>query len=44
MDQINLQIAIYGNLRSETARRLGAPLVAVMKAYVQQLIREIGGQ
>jgi len=44
VDQINLQIAVYDNLRSETARRLGAPLVAFMKAYVKQLTREVGTQ
>ena len=44
MDQINLQIAIYDNLRSDTARQLGTPLVAFTRAYVEQLIREVGSQ
>ena len=44
VDQINLQIAIYDNLGSATARRLGAPLAAFMKAYVRQLTREVDSQ
>jgi len=42
IDQVNLQIAIYDNLRSETARRFGQPLVATMRAFVEQLAAEVG--
>jgi putative nucleotidyltransferase with HDIG domain len=41
VDQVNFQISNYGNLRTETAKRIAAPLVALMKAYMMQLESEI---
>ncbi len=41
IDQVNFQISFYGDLRTETAKQLGRPLVAFMKAYVLQLEIEI---
>ncbi len=41
LDQVNYQISYYDNLRTETARRLAAPLVAYTKRFVLQLEREI---
>ena len=41
LDQINFQISLYGELHTETARRIGKPLVEFMKAYVAQLDAEI---
>ncbi len=43
-DQINMQISLHGNLRTETARRIAAPLVAYMRAYLEQLELEVGGE
>jgi hypothetical protein len=42
-DQINMQLSLYGNLRTETAKKTAEPLVAYMRAYLEQLEREIGG-
>jgi hypothetical protein len=41
VDQVNFQISNFGNLRTETAKRIAAPLVAFMKAYMIQLESEI---
>ena len=41
IDQVNFQISFYGELHTETAKQLGRPLVAFMKAYVRQLEVEI---
>ena len=43
VDQLNFQISCYGNLSTETARRLARPLVEFMKAFVVQLESEING-
>jgi uncharacterized protein len=43
VDQINFQISFYDELHTATARRLGKPLVAVMRAFVHQLAAEITG-
>jgi len=40
-DQINFQIACYDNLRTATARQIGAPLVAWMRVFLIQLEREV---
>jgi uncharacterized protein len=42
-DQINMQISLYGNLRTEAARQIAEPLVAYMRAYLEQLDHEITG-
>ena len=41
IDQINFQISFYGELRTETARQVGKPLVEFMRTYVTQLDSEI---
>jgi uncharacterized protein len=41
VDQVNFQISNYGNLRTDTAKRIAGPLVAFMRAYVTQLEAEI---
>ena len=41
IDQINLQIHYYGNLSTETAKRIGGPLERYMKDFVIQLESEI---
>lgn len=41
VDQLNFQISFYDELRTETAKRIGKPLVGVMKAFVLQLDSEI---
>ncbi len=41
IDQVNFQISFYGELHTETAKRMGQPLVEFMKAYVNQLDSEI---
>ena len=41
VDQINFQISLGGDLRTETARRMGEPLVAYMRAFVIQLSAEV---
>ncbi|MBN1400547.1 MAG: hypothetical protein JXA74_06900 [Anaerolineae bacterium] len=41
VDQVNFQISLYGELHTSTARRLGQPLVAFMRAYVLQLEAEV---
>ena len=41
VDQINFQISFYGDLHTETAKRLGKPLVDFMEAYLVQLDAEI---
>ena len=43
VDQVNFQISCYGNLNTETARRLARPLVEFMKVFVIQLESEING-
>jgi uncharacterized protein len=42
VDQINFQASCHDNLRTETARRLAAPLVAYMRGFLIQLESEIG--
>jgi uncharacterized protein len=42
VDQINFQASCYGNLRTETARRVAAPLVEYMRGFLIQLEAEIG--
>jgi uncharacterized protein len=39
--QINFQASCYGNLRTETARRIGKPLAAYMRGFLIQLESEI---
>ncbi len=41
IDQVNFQISFYGDLHTETARQLGAPLVAYMRTYVEHLDAEV---
>jgi HD domain-containing protein len=41
VDQIHFQISLGGDLRTATAQRLGAPLVAYMRAFVVQLAAEV---
>lgn len=41
VDQLNFQITFYEELHTDTARRLGKPLVEFTKAYVLQLDAEI---
>jgi uncharacterized protein len=41
LDQVNFQISFFGELRTETAKRIAEPLVQFMKAYVLQLETEI---
>lgn len=41
VDQMNFQISFFGDLRTATAKRIGEPLVAFMRAYVIQLESEI---
>jgi uncharacterized protein len=41
VDQVNFQISFYDELATETARQLGEPLVALMRAYVMQLESEV---
>jgi uncharacterized protein len=41
IDQVNFQISFFGELCTNTAKRLGKPLVEFMKAYVIQLDSEI---
>jgi uncharacterized protein len=41
IDQINFQISFYSDLHTETAKRLGKPLVDFMRAYVLQLEAEV---
>jgi uncharacterized protein len=41
-DQVNFQISFYGQIHTETARRIAQPLVEFMQAYVLQLDSEIG--
>ena len=41
IDQINLQIHYYGSLATETAKRIGNPLVRYMKDFITQLESEI---
>ena len=41
IDQVNFQTSFYDELHTTTARRLGQPLVAFMRAYVIQLEAEI---
>jgi uncharacterized protein len=41
VDQINFQISFFGELKTETARRLAKPLVDFMRLYLVQLDAEI---
>jgi uncharacterized protein len=41
MDQINLQISIYDELHTATARSMATPLVAFMKGFVVELEKQI---
>jgi HD superfamily phosphodiesterase len=41
VDQINFQISCYDNLETETAKKLGRPLMDYMRNYVAQLDVEI---
>jgi putative nucleotidyltransferase with HDIG domain len=41
VDQINFQASCYDNLRTETARRIAAPLVAYMREFLIQLESEV---
>jgi hypothetical protein len=41
VDQLNFQISFYGDLKTETARRLGKPLVEFMRSFMMQLDSEI---
>jgi uncharacterized protein len=41
VDQINFQASCYDNLRTETARRVAAPLVRYMRGFLIQLESEI---
>jgi hypothetical protein len=41
VDQVNFQISLGGDLRTATAQRFGAPLVAYMRAFVLQLSAEV---
>jgi uncharacterized protein len=43
VDQINFQASCAGNLRTETAKRIAAPLVEYMRGFLIQLECEIGG-
>ena len=40
VDQINFQISCYDNLTTDSAKRLGRPLVTVMREFILQLERE----
>jgi uncharacterized protein len=40
VDQVNFQISFYGELHTETAKRIGKPLVELMQTYVIQLESE----
>ena len=42
VDQINFQASCHGNLRTETAKQIAAPLVAFMRAFLVQLDSEVG--
>jgi len=42
VDQINFQASCHGNLKTEAARRIAAPLVAFMRSFLIQLESEIG--
>ena len=41
IDQVRFQISFSGDLRTETAKRIGLPMVEFMRAYVVQLESEI---
>jgi HD superfamily phosphodiesterase len=41
MDQLNFQISCYDNLNTATARHIAQPLVAFMRAFLNQLASEI---
>jgi len=43
VDQINFQASCAGNLQTETAMRIAAPLVEYMRGFLSQLECEIGG-
>lgn len=44
MDQVNLQLSLYDDLTTETARRIAEPLVEFMRTYVVQLEAEINAR
>jgi uncharacterized protein len=41
VDQINFQISCFDNINTATAKRLALPLVAYMRAFIEQLEAEI---
>jgi hypothetical protein len=41
MDQINFQMSCYDNLNTETARQIASPLIAFMRAFVEQFTAEV---
>jgi len=41
VDQVNFQIGLYDNLSTQTAQRLGKPLVDFMQAFLLQLESEV---
>jgi putative nucleotidyltransferase with HDIG domain len=41
VDQINFQISLHENLQTASARRAAMPLVAYMRAFLDQLAREV---
>lgn len=41
VDQVNFQICLYENLRTETARKLAGPLVQYMRDFILQLEQEV---
>lgn len=43
MDQINLQIAVFDDLHTVTARQIAGPRVEFMRAFAGQLVEEIAG-
>jgi HD superfamily phosphodiesterase len=44
IDQVNFQISFYDNLNTQAAKRLAAPLVEFMRAFVRQIEAEVQGQ
>jgi uncharacterized protein len=41
IDQVNFQISFYSDLNTQTAKRIGRPLVDFMRAFVNQLESEV---
>lgn len=44
LDQVNFQISLAGDMRTESGQRLAAPLVAFMRTFLHELAWEIEGQ